>query len=352
MRRCRAVLLGIFLAGCGSPSAPSSPPPPPPPTPDPPKITCPASQSAQSTAGSATPVTFPSPTVVNGSPPVNTTCAPTSGSNFPVGTSQVACTATDALQRTDACTFGVTVLPPPVLKATFFLAFGDSQTWGEDGTAESFYPLALRPTVQLVGQTYPAVLQQELIARYTTQSPTVSNAGKPGESITDPTTFPRYVGYTSSGRYEVMLIMEGANDLGKRDANVFPKAIAGLRQMILDARSRNLRTLLATIPPENPAGPRGLGASLVAGFNDQVAGLAVSEGVPLVDVYKAFNGDLTLIGPDGLHPNAQGYKLIADTFLAAIEQNLETALTTTTGTAHIVTAAPLPAPAAARRRGR
>ncbi len=52
--------------------------------------------------------------------------------------------------------------------------------------------------------------------------------------------------------------------------------------------------------------------------------LAVSEGVPLVDVYGAFGNDLTLIGADGLHPNAQGYAKIADTFFAAIRQTLET----------------------------
>jgi len=85
--------------------------------------------------------------------------------------------------------------------------------------------------------------------------------------------------------------------------------------------------LLATLPPQNPDGSdpldRGVEASSVAPFNDQVRALAASKGIPLVDVYQAFNGQLSLIGSDGLHPTAAGYHLIADTFFAAIKQNLE-----------------------------
>jgi hypothetical protein len=47
--------------------------------------------------------------------------------------------------------------------------------------------------------------------------------------------------------------------------------------------------------------------------------------VTLVDVYQAFNGNLALIGPDGLHPAADGYAKIADTFFTAIKSTLETA---------------------------
>jgi hypothetical protein len=44
----------------------------------------------------------------------------------------------------------------------------------------------------------------------------------------------------------------------------------------------------------------------------------------LVDVYSAFNGDTTtLVDCDGLHPTAEGYKRIADTFFKSIQQELE-----------------------------
>ena len=47
------------------------------------------------------------------------------------------------------------------------------------------------------------------------------------------------------------------------------------------------------------------------GFNDSVRALAATEGVTLVDVYQAFGGNLALLGPDGLHPSADGYAKIA-----------------------------------------
>jgi lysophospholipase L1-like esterase len=172
--------------------------------------------------------------------------------------------------------------------------------------------------------TYPGALQAKLAELYTAQSPQVTNAGKAAETVTDPGTFPRFVSFTSIGSYDVLLLMEGANDLQSNDG---PNAIIGLGRMIDDAKSRNMKVFLATIPPENPNGfdpyDRGLQYMTVAPFNDQVKALASSKGVALVDVYQAFGGNLTLVGNDGLHPTADGYHLIADTFLAAIRQNLE-----------------------------
>jgi lysophospholipase L1-like esterase len=183
-----------------------------------------------------------------------------------------------------------------------------------------------RPHVQLpTPDTYPGALQSELIARYTTQSPHVTNAGNPGEAVTGASTFPRYVGYTSSRAYDVVLLMEGSNDLGSQR---FSAITSALGQMIDDARSRGIQVMLATIPPQNPNGAdtakRQVQAPLVAPLNDQIRGLAVSKNIPLVDVYDAFGGDLSLLGVDGLHPTATGYHRIADTFSAAIKQNLET----------------------------
>jgi lysophospholipase L1-like esterase len=218
----------------------------------------------------------------------------------------------------------VTVQAPPHLSVTRFLAFGDSITWGEQGlvTASSLTTLpVLRPRVQFpTPDTYPGALQGLLASRYTAQTPTVANAGNPGEQVTDPTTFPRFTGLTSSGAYDVVLLMEGANDLGRVDNRTI---VSGLGQMIDYARGHNLKVFLATIPPQNPRGPDGGQAAVVAPFNDQVRSLASSKGIPLADVYAAFNGDLTLIGGDGLHPTADGYHLIAQTFFSRIRDTLE-----------------------------
>ena len=174
------VAVALFTGACANSTGPT---PPPPPTEDPPKITCPAPQPIQLTAGTSIAVTYAA-TTVNGKPPVVTACVPLSGTVFNVGTTSVSCTATDALQRTAVCLFVITVLAPvqpPVLAATSFLAFGDSITRGEDGrnslsaTSTRFYPRVLLPDAQ----TYPGVLQQSLVDRYKTQSPTVDNRGIP-----------------------------------------------------------------------------------------------------------------------------------------------------------------------------
>src|SRR5262249_36967091 len=63
--------------------------------------TCPISSGA--------PVTFAPPTVSDNCPGVTSICNPPAGSVFPVGTTTVTCTATDASGNTAACTFAVTV---------------------------------------------------------------------------------------------------------------------------------------------------------------------------------------------------------------------------------------------------
>ena len=65
------------------------------------------------------------------------------------------------------------------------------------------------------------------------------------------------------------------------------------------------------------------GAAIVPDFNTGVRGIAQGEGVPLVDVYAAFNGNLSLLGSDGLHPTAEGYKVIATAFADAIKNAFE-----------------------------
>jgi len=267
---------------------------------------------------------------------VTTACARPSGSVFDVGTTGVSCTATDALQRTDTCSFAITVLavvPPPVLAVTRFFAFGDSITAGEDGsnfqtaTSMSFYPRVILPA----GQTYPGVLLASLVDRYKTQTPIVTNQGRPSEGVTDDGTLGRFVSFTSSGQYDAALIMEGTNDLykarnsGGNTNAILEIAVAGLRTMVRDAKSRNIRPFLATIPPMDPSGFRGMvyGAELVPGFNDSIRSVAAAENVPLADVYQAFGGNLALLSADGVHPNSAGYTKIGGAFFDAIRNTLE-----------------------------
>ena len=234
----------------------------------------------------------------------------------------------DARQRPASCTFGVTVLAPPIITLTRFAAFGDSMTRGEDGNASTlpfWSSEQQRPLVLLPAQkTYPGVLQQLLSSRYTTQSMVVDNFGNPAERAGAPATRSRFSSVASSG-YQAVLIMEGANDLADRNAASTDAAIASLGQMVRDAKSRGVRPFLATIPPQVPGGSRSfLSWPLVAPFNDRVRALAVFEGATLVDVYAGLVSNTPLyINNDGEHLTEAGYAKIADVFFTALRGTLE-----------------------------
>ncbi len=313
-----------------------------------PQIACPvAPDPAESLDGSAQPVSFASPTVTGGQAPLTTSCSPASGSKFPVGTSTVTCSTSDARAQAASCTFPVVVLAPPKLPATSFLAFGDSITWGEDGRDSGSAALGQpRIFVQLVGQTYPDVLQSELRARYTQQQVTVTNAGCPGESLSDPgifsdkancpgaraddpSAFRRFTSLAATHQWDALLLMEGSNDvnIASGDSRVLPIATGYLQQIVSAATANGMRVIVATIPPMVPPGAdnRAKGYQVVPTYNNMVRSLATSAAVPLADIYGAFGSDApTLIGFDGLHPDAAGYQRIADTFFAAIKSSLET----------------------------
>lgn len=328
------LMLPLAATACSSPSKPA----PVDQFPNGPKITCPdAPSSLTSPNGLPTVVQYGTPIVTGGAPAIAVSCTPPSGATFPVGTTAVTCTATDARQRIDACSFNVVVNQPARISVTHFVAFGDSITWGEDGRSFSIAPEGalgtVHPRVQFpIGQTYPGVLLALLQSRYTTQTSTLSvaNAGLPGEKVADSSTVSRFSSVISNRTYESVLLMEGTNDLSDRDSRQIPPAIANLRTMVRDAKSRNLRVFLATIPPMVPGRPRALAWSLVPEMNANIRNVAGSEGVTLVDIEAGFGTAFDqYIGFDGLHPSETGYAKIADLFFSAIKSNLEAQQTST-----------------------
>jgi acyl-CoA thioesterase-1 len=315
-------LAGVVLLDACSKS--QTQPTPPPPVADPPKISCPAPISLQSPLSQPISIVYGTPTAIGGESPVVVACVPPSGSIFPVGPATVACTASDQRQRMDSCTFTVTVTVPPRISVTSFVAFGDSMTAGEvvsEGNS-GIRILRLDPA-----KAYPTVLQQELAGYYTGQGQSifVQNQGLKGETATDGAS--RLRGVLARGSFDVVLLMDGANDLGDRDSRVAQQALGAMRSMVQTAKGQGLKVFLATLPPQNPNGccpNRGLAYTLVAPYNDGLRGIAGAESIPLVDVYQAFNGDITtLVDVDGLHPTPAGYQIIADTFFKSIKQNLE-----------------------------
>lgn len=302
------LLLSVEACGRGSPNQPTPPPAL--------VITCPPNRSVQSPEGNPAGVSFDPPQTVGGSAPVTTTCNPASGGEFPVGNTTVTCEARDSGNRVASCTFTVQVQAPPRLTAARFLAFGDSLTYG-------VISASVTALVSSVPDSYPWVLQDRLVARYRQQTPVVLNEGNPGELATQ-TGVQRFRSVLLAHRPEVVLLMEGTNDLlfGQTGAD---NAIGALGAMVREAKSQNVRIVLATIPPQRPGGARRRDAvvALIPGFNDRIRALAAAENIPLIDVHAGMKDDLTLIGVDDLHPTIRGYDVMADIYYNAIRMLFE-----------------------------
>ena len=320
----------MALAGCSSPTAPSTPPPtgnPPPDSSPALTISCPASSTTSSLTGEPVAVAFTAPVASGGRAPVQVSCTRQSGSLFPVGATSVQCTATDALTLTSSCSFTVTVTAVPRLSRTKFLAFGDSFTAGEitNPTASSASERVPNFTLIVVpSASYPTLLTSQLRARYTAQTTalTVTNAGWPGELAEDGAR--RLPAVMANTRPEVLLLLEGANELSLYGQSGVARAWAAIDTMAKEGRGRGARVFIATLTPSRPGGRNTIPAQQLVALNDRIRTTAAGEGAVLVDLYAALSADVTrFIGLDGLHPTELGYQKISDTMLEAIRANLE-----------------------------
>lgn len=314
---CRYALVAAgvaLLQACGSPTEPTPPWPPPPP-PAVLAITCPAAASGVSHFNQPVAVAWSAPTTSGGTAPVATTCTPSSGSTFTAGSTTVVCLATDAGMQTGFCSFQVTIVRPPEIAATRFLAFGDSLTEGAQSPAPTFL-------VVVPNEAYPFRLNILMSARYEDQAIVVDNEGQGGEWISDG--LARLPGVLTARNPQVLLLLDGANDLLNDVGIAVPRIIDRLQNMVRLAKGRGITVLLANFPPQRAGAQRGAGAPFVPSLNSQIADLARREGATLVDLYGGFPADTTqVIGVDGLHPTADGFYLMAQIFAQVIKTSLE-----------------------------
>ena len=320
-----AVTLALSAA-CSSPTTPT-PPPPPPPVAAPPTLTCTEGVSRATVNASGMAVSFDTPPVKDGQGSVSVECAPPSGETFPIGTTEVKCTATDSLNRKGECSFNVTVSKLAQLSKTRYLAFGDSITAGEVS-----FPLGslsrgagtITKQVVVPSAAYPTILLKTLQGRYASQADAmiVANYGLGGER----TIFARdrYFQALNIVRPEVVLLMHGHNDIAAGENGAASGAASEIDIMAAEAARRGMRVFLGTLCPPRPGGNRTIGQIYIDDYNNRMRVVASRQGAVLVDVYNALLPEVTrYIGVDGLHPNEAGYAKIADVFFQAIQANLE-----------------------------
>jgi lysophospholipase L1-like esterase len=322
-----AILVAAFVtASCSktpTPVAPTPEPPTPPPVANPPTLACGEGVSRSTVNASGLAVNFNTPAVTDGQGSVTVTCTPASGTTFPIGTTSVTCTATDALNRSATCSFNVAVSRLPQLTALRYLAFGDSITEGEVSPAVgTVFPGLITKNVVVPSVAYPTVLLQTLRGRYATQTFAVSNFGFAGEKAANARS--RFISAIISDRPDVVMILHGHNDIpGGVDGGASTGAYE-IERMVEEARTRGMRVFLGTVLPPRSSGGKAIAQVWIDDFNARLRIVAARQGVTLVDTYAALRTDVTrYIGIDGLHPTEAGYAKLADTFFQAIQTNLE-----------------------------
>jgi lysophospholipase L1-like esterase len=134
----------------------------------------------------------------------------------------------------------------------------------------------------------------------------------------------RFPGVMASTRPEVVLLLEGYNDLNLFGASGISRGISALDTMAREARNRGARVFMASLTPPRPGGRNSIDPTLIIEFNRRLRTLASGESAVFVDLYNALLPSVTTyIGTDGLHPTEAGYRRMAEEFFVAIRATLE-----------------------------
>ena len=205
--------------------------------------------------------------------------------------------------------------PAPRIAKVRFMAFGDSLT-------EGVISVPFTQTLVTIPHAYPARLADQLRARYYDQPElVVFNEGRAGEMAMDGRT--RLPDAIKADTPEVLLLMDGANEINVLGRRGISPAVGAIEDMIKDARRRGLIVFVATLPPQRAGGNHAEGAPFLDELNAQIRKTALDEGATLVDVNRQL--DLSFVGQDGLHLTEAGYTRLAEIFAAAIRQAFDLA---------------------------
>jgi len=195
-------------------------------------------------------------------------------------------------------------------------AFGDSITLGVLGDPGLAPRALLTITSRLsTSNNYPNNLQNMLRGLDPTWR--VINRGVAGE-ITQ-VGRARIGGVLAADRPGFILIMEGTNDAHQCQDSIV--LINSLRNMVQSAKANKTIPIIGTIPPSFRNNP--CADDIIDEANGNIRALAAAENIVLAEIFNGMNQrDLFGIAPDRdpLHPNEQGYAVMADIWYGALLQ--------------------------------
>jgi acyl-CoA thioesterase-1 len=185
-------------------------------------------------------------------------------------------------------------------------AFGDSITRG-------FLELRRRDLGLVTSNNYPNILQGKL--KGLDPAWHVVNRGVGGEVTSEGVG--RMRSTLNIDKPGFVLIMEGTNDASRcGDSSVTANNLRGMVQI---AKANNSIPIIGTIPPNFRTDP--CPDALLGPVNSQIHAFADAENVTVAEIHDGMNSR-SLFGlsadRDPLHPNEQGYGVMADIWLQAI----------------------------------
>ena len=191
---------------------------------------------------------------------------------------------------------GATAVPPAggpsASAAPTIVAFGDSLTSGHRLSRADAYPAVIERALRDIGLPF-----------------TVVNRGVNGDTTAGGV---RRLEAALAGNPHILIVAFGAND-GLRGVPV-AQVRANLERIVGTAASRGIKVLLV--------GMEALpiyGWQYTVDFHHVFPGVAEKYGVPLVPfMLDGVLGNPDLMGPDGIHPNAAGARVIAANILTAL----------------------------------
>jgi lysophospholipase L1-like esterase len=173
----------------------------------------------------------------------------------------------------------------PLSQHAVILAFGDSLTYGTGAAADSSYPAVLE---RLSGHT-------------------VINAGKPGEQT--PAGLARLARELDAYQPELLVLCHGGNDMLRRQSKEVMQG--NLEQMVRLAHERGIQVVMLSVPRP---------AILSRTSADTYQSVAAKLEVPLEDkIISKVLSDSKLMS-DQIHPNAEGYRLIAESVYLLLQK--------------------------------
>jgi acyl-CoA thioesterase I len=166
------------------------------------------------------------------------------------------------------------------------VAFGDSLTAGLGVTPENSYPARLQAKLRAEGYTYRVV-----------------NAGASGDTTAGGL---RRVEWALKNKPDIVIVALGANDALRAQDLVSVRA--NLDAIVTRFQKAGPRVLLVgmEVPPN-------YGARYASDFRKLYAEVARKRGVPFMPfLLDGVAGNPALNQPDGIHPTAEGYRVIAN----------------------------------------